>query len=183
MANGLPPPWPRQDNILTPLGFWHYTLPDMNTFSTSLRVCTLALFSTLAFAGCSTEVAVSPKGTPVASSSYNPVTGNRTLSGDVKGDLTTVFHATNRALDGLGYFRVMENLAKKDEARVYARGIMDVYVEVVISPSKTAGMMNVSVSLDTGNQPDTQAIFAAILSQVSNPSGTEAPIGRGRNGS
>jgi hypothetical protein len=152
----------------------------MNNFSNSLRVCALASLCTLVLAGCSTEVAVSPKGTPIASSSYNPFTGNRTLTGDVKGDIMTVFHATNRALDGLGYYRVMENLSKKDAVYVYARGVMDVYVTVGITNSKVAGMSTVSVSLDTGNQPDTQAIFAAILSQVANPSGTEAPVGNRR---
>jgi len=152
----------------------------MNDFRNSLRVRALALVCALALAGCSTEVAVSPKGTPIADSSYNPVTGNRTLTGDVKGDVMTIFHATNRALDGMGYFRVKENLAKKDEAHVYARGIMDVYVTVDITPYKTAGMSTVAVSLDSGNQPDAQAIFAAIIGQVNNPSGSEAPAGSAR---
>ncbi len=181
MANGLPG---GQDNVLTPGGFWHYSVTDMKDFRSSTRVLTLTLACTLALTGCSTEVAVSPKGTPIAASSYNPVTGNRTLSGDVKGDMTTIFHATNRALDGLGYFRVKENTSKKDEAHVYARGILDVYVTIDLVPAKVAGMITVSVSLDSGNQPDTQAIFAAILAQVNNPSGTEAPVGaRSRGGS
>jgi len=153
----------------------------MNDFRSSSRVLALALVCTLALAGCSTEVAVSPKGTPIASSSYNPVTGNRTLVSDIKGDVSTVFHATNRALDGLGYFRVKENTAKKDEVLVYARGVMDVYVTVDITPAKAAGMSTLSVSLDSGNQPEAQAILAAILDQVNNPSGVEAPAGvRGR---
>ncbi|HVU38221.1 MAG TPA: DUF3568 family protein [Opitutales bacterium] len=138
----------------------------MNDFRNSARACVLALACTLAFAGCSSEVAVSPKGAPIASSSYNMVTGDRTLSGDVKGDVTSVFHATNRALDNLKYYRVKENLAKKDSAYVYARGLMDVYVEVDIVPSKIAGMMTLSVTLDNGSQPDTQAIYAAILDQL-----------------
>jgi hypothetical protein len=149
----------------------------MNDFRPITRVCALALVSALALAGCSTEVAISPVGAPVADSSYNPVTGNRTLTGDITGDVTTIFHATNRALDGMGYFRVKQNLTDKNDVFVYARGVMDVYVTVEIKPAKVAGKSSVAVSIDNGSQPDAQAIFSSIISQVNNPSGTEAPVG------
>ncbi len=155
----------------------------MNDFRPFPRVCALALVCTLALAGCSTEVAISPVGAPVAESSYNPVTGNRTLTGDVSGDIMTIFHATNRALDSMGYYRVMQNIANKEDIYVYARGVMDVYVTVEIKPAKVVGKASVAVSIDNGSQPDAQAIFASIINQVKNPSGTEAPVGASRGGS
>ncbi|HTB62533.1 MAG TPA: hypothetical protein VK737_03000 [Opitutales bacterium] len=122
---------------------------------------------TLATAGCSSEVAVSPKGSTIANFKRNPVTQNLTMSGDLKGDPKSAFDAACRALDGLDYYRVGQN---NDKTAVYARGPLDVYIEVDFGASKVAGDVLVSVSMSSGSLPDTQAIFSAIMDQLSNPS-------------
>ncbi len=129
---------------------------------------------TLAVAGCSSEVAVSPKGSTIASFKRNPVTQNLTMSGDLKGDAPSAFAAACRALDGLDYYRVGQN---NDKTAVYARGPLDVYIDVEVGASKVSGDVLVSVSMSSGNLPDTQAIFSAIMDQMANPT-QPAPRGR-----
>ena len=127
------------------------------------------LLLALAVVGCSTEVAVSPKGSTIANYKHNPVTGNITMTGDVTGDTQSAFHAANNALDALGYFRVGQDTAKKDESYVYARGVKDVYVTVAITPSQQPNSITLAVSLSSGSLPDTQAIFSAILDRLQSP--------------
>jgi hypothetical protein len=124
------------------------------------------LFLAVAIVGCSTQVAVSPKGSTIADYKHNPVTGNTTMTGDINGDTQSAFHAANTALDSLGYFRVGQDTSSKTEAYVYARGIKDVYVTVGITPSITPGQITLAVTLSSGSLPDTQAIFSAVLERL-----------------
>jgi len=124
------------------------------------------LLLAVAFVGCSTDVAVSPKGSTIASFKHNPLTGNMSMTGDVNGDTQTAFHAANKALDDLGYYRVGQDTSSKTEAYVYARGVKDVYVTVSITPSQKPGQITLAVSLSSGSLPDTQAIFSAILDRL-----------------
>jgi hypothetical protein len=133
-----------------------------------MRIFLRSLLAVLAVSivGCSSEVAVSPRGSTIASFKHNPITGTMSMSGDVDGDIMSAFHAANNALDALGYFRVGQDTTKKDAAYVYARGVKDVYVTVGVSPSQQAGQVTMDVSLSSGSLPDTQAIFSAILDQL-----------------
>jgi len=132
-------------------------------------------------AACSSEVAINSKSGDVASFKRNPVTQNLTMYKDVAGTPATAFDAACRALDALNYYRVGQNT---DKTAVYARGPLDVYVEVDIGASKTAGDVLVTVSNSTGSLPDSQAIFAAILDQLNGAQSTQAApaAGRGRRG-
>jgi len=137
---------------------------------------------TLALGACSTEVAVSPKGSNIASYKKNLVTGGLTMSGDVKSDVPTAFQASIRALGDLGYFHTGDST---DKTIVYGRGTLDVYVEIDLAPSKdNAGMTTVSVYLKPGNLPDAQAVYSGIIDEVNNPSAAPATsaAGRGRRG-
>jgi hypothetical protein len=122
-----------------------------------LRFLPLAL--ALAAAGCATHVAVDSPASNVATYNWG------TLKGDLKGDLTSTFQATNRALDGLGYFRVGQEVGKT-EIEVIARGIKDVKVTVDLTPSKIDGATTVAISVGDGNLPESQKIFAAINKQL-----------------
>jgi hypothetical protein len=125
--------------------------------------CILALLA----GGCATEVAVSPEGSTITS--YSNIWGS--LSGNVSGSVDSAFHATNRALDGLGYFRVGQKVTPVSgsgltKACVYARGLQDVKATVEITPSPQAGMALVVVSLSPHSLPQSQAVFSAILKEL-----------------
>jgi len=113
--------------------------------------------------GCATHVAVDSPASNVAVNNWG------TLNGIVNGDITTVFHATNNALDGLHYFRVGQEVSKS-EIDVIARGIKDVKVTVEITPGKDEGTSKVAISVGDGNLPDSQKIFAAINQQLGHAS-------------
>ncbi|MGA2051751.1 MAG: DUF3568 family protein [Opitutales bacterium] len=124
-----------------------------------LRFLPLALVLTAA--GCATHVAVDSTASPVATYNWG------TLKGDIKGDLDSTFHATNVALDNLGYFRVGQNVGKS-EIEVIARGIQDIKVTVDLTPSKIDGCTTVAIEVGGGNLPKSQAIFTAINKQLGN---------------
>jgi hypothetical protein len=136
---------------------------------------------TLAFVGCSTEVAVSPKGSNIATFKKNVITGGLNMTGDVKSDLPSAFQASIRALGDLGYFHTGDST---DKTIIYARGVLDVYVEVDLTPSPDAGMTTVAVYVRPGSLPDAQGIFSSIVDELSKPSAAPAASsgGRGRRG-
>ncbi len=119
----------------------------------------LSLLLAFAAAGCTTNVAVNSPASNVATYHWG------TLKGDLKGDLNSVFAATNHALDGLGYFRVGQEVSKT-EIEVIARGIKDIKVTVNLTPSKIDGATTVAIEVDGGDLPKSQAIFAAINKQL-----------------
>ena len=112
-----------------------------------------------AAAGCATKVAVDSSASPIATYNWG------TLKGDLKGDLTTTFHATNVALDKLGYFRVGQEVSKS-EIEVIARGVKDIKVTVTLTPSKIDGATTCAIEVDDGNLPKSQEIFSAINKQL-----------------
>lgn len=71
----------------------------------------LTLAGALLAGGCATEVAVSPQDNTIATyHEYNLGYDQwGTLSGNATGTVDAAFHATNRALDELKYFRVKES--------------------------------------------------------------------------
>lgn len=121
---------------------------------------------TLAFTACSTEVAVSPKGSNIATFKKNVLTNGLTMTGDVKGDIPSTFQASIRALGNLGYFHTGDST---DKTIVYARGTLDVYAEIDLAQSKDAGMTTVSVYIKPGNLPDAQGIYSGIVDELNNP--------------
>jgi hypothetical protein len=153
-------------------------LPRMN-MRTAFRPALLLL--TVALAGCSTEIAVSPQGSNIATFKKNVFTGGLTMTGDVKGSIPDAFQAGIRALGDLGYFHTGDST---DKTIVYGRGVLDIYVEIDLTPSKDSGMTTAAVYVSPGKLPDAQAIFASIVNELNNP--TAAPAtgnsGRGRRG-
>jgi hypothetical protein len=145
--------------------------------SPCLGLLSLGLAVLLA-ASCASEVAVSPQGSTIVDYSYWG-----TMSGNVKGDVQTVFMASIRGLDDLKYYRPGE-IKNQDKggplksATVYGRGPQDVLVTVNIAPAAADGMVELDVGLSPNNLPKTQAIFAAIIRELGNPQpGTPAPAG------
>jgi hypothetical protein len=140
--------------------------------------CSGLILLTLALGACSTEIAVSPKGSNIATFKKNPVTGGLTMTGDVKSDLPTAFQASVHALSDLGYFHTGDST---DKTIVYGRGTLDVYVEIDLALSKeNAGMTTVAVYVKPGNLPDAQAIYSGIVDELNNSSGAPSPAPRGR---
>jgi len=142
------------------------------------------LLLAVGIAACSTEVAVNPKGGPIASVKPNYFTGGVTMTADVKGDLPKVFHAASLTLDNLKYYRTQEAV---DQTSIQARGLMDVYVEIDLVASKDPGMTTVAVYLNNGKTPDAQAIFSSMNDQLANmpdtaPAQNTAPAASGRGG-
>ena len=119
----------------------------------------LPILLAIAAGGCATKVAVDSPASNVATYNWG------TLKGDLKGDLTSTFHATNRALDALGYFRVGQEVSK-NEIEVIARGVKDIKVTVTLTPSKIDGATTTAIEVDDGNLPKSQEIFAAINKQL-----------------
>jgi hypothetical protein len=150
------------DRLLT-LAVLYVFLPGMNMripFRSSLVLLALAL------GACSTEVAVSPKGSDLATFKKNPLTHGLTMTGDVKGDIPSAFQASIRALGDLGYFHTGDST---DKTMVYGRGVLDVYVEIDLAQSVNAGMTTVKVYLRPGSLPDAQSVFSSIVDELNNP--------------
>ncbi len=137
------------------------------------------LLLTLALAGCSTEIAVSPQGSNIATFKKDVFTGGLTMTGDVKGSIPDAFQAGIRSLGDLNYFHTGDST---DKTIVYGRGVLDVYVEIDLSPSKDAGMTTVAVYVSPGKLPDAQAIFASIVNELNTPAPSPAANGRSRRG-
>lgn len=137
------------------------------------------LLLTLALAGCSTEIAVSPQGSNIATFKKDVFTGGLTMTGDVKGSIPDAFQAGIRSLADLNYFHTGDST---DKTVVYGRGVLDVYVEIDLTPSKDAGMTTVAVYVSPGKLPDAQAIFASMVNELNNPTAPGA-AGGSRRGS
>jgi len=122
---------------------------------------TLLVLIPVFFSGCATPVAI------------DPMTGQEQLAefragyfyAPIEADARTIFKATIRELDDMGYFRTGE-LHKETSITVYARKIGDEPVQVLIE-QMDAGLSRLRIRVGKfGNLAESQLIYSKIRGAI-----------------
>lgn len=121
---------------------------------------TFGLIALLAFAGCTTPVAIDP----VRSSEDVAAYRAGTFTGPINASPDRIFVEAIRIMDSEGYFRTGE-LHRSNQISIFARRVGDEKVTVRIRPAEEGGS-NFSIRIGRGNLPESQSLYSKIRAAV-----------------